>query len=214
MKKEKVIIANMSGFYGDRFSAAKEMIEGGPIDFLTGDYLAELTMLILAKSQMKKPELGYAVTFLKQMEGIMGTCLDKGIKVVVNAGGLNPTGLAEALRGVAKTLQIHPKIASIQGDNLMPRMKDLVAQGATLTHLDTGADFLKSGKNAVSANAYLGCWGIVSALDKGADIVVTGRVADTSVVMGPAAHYFNWKQDDWDALALSLIHISEPTRPY
>ncbi len=201
MKKEKVIIANMSGFYGDRFSAAKEMIEGGPIDFLTGDYLAELTMLILAKSQMKKPELGYAVTFLKQMEGIMGTCLDKGIKVVVNAGGLNPTGLAEALRGVAKTLQIHPKIASIQGDNLMPRMKDLVAQGATLTHLDTGADFLKSGKNAVSANAYLGCWGIVSALDKGADIVVTGRVADTSVVMGPAAHYFNWKQDDWDALA-------------
>ncbi len=201
MQKEKVIIANMSGFYGDRFTAAKEMIEGGPINFLTGDYLAELTMLILAKSKMKKPELGYAVTFLKQMEGIMGLCLDKGIKVVVNAGGLNPIGLADALRGVAKTLQLHPKIASIQGDNLMPRMKDLTVQGATLNHLDTGANFLDSGRTAVSANAYLGCWGIVSALDKGADIVVTGRVADTSLVMGPAAHYFNWRQTDWDALA-------------
>ncbi len=201
MQKEKVIIANMSGFYGDRFTAAKEMIEGGPINFLTGDYLAELTMLILAKSKMKKPELGYAVTFLKQMEGIMGLCLDKGIKVVVNAGGLNPIGLADALRGVAKTLQLHPKIASIQGDNLMPRMKDLTVQGATLNHLDTGANFLDSGRTAVSANAYLGCWGIVSALDKGADIVVTGRVADTSLVMGPAAHYYNWRQTDWDALA-------------
>ena len=110
---KKVIIANISGFYGDRLSAAKEMVAGGPVDYLTGDYLAELTMAILYKAQAKRPELGYARTFLKQMEGIMGTCLDKGIKVAVNAGGLNPSGLATALKEMAKTLQVHPKIAYI-----------------------------------------------------------------------------------------------------
>jgi len=199
--KDKVIIANMSGFYGDRFTAAKEMIEGGPIDFLTGDYLAELTMAILYKAQSKRPELGYAVTFLKQMEGVMGMCLDKGIKVVVNAGGLNPSGLAKALKDVAKTLQLHPKIAYIEGDNLMPRLAELQKGGVALKHLDKNLTLGESGMPPVSANAYLGCWGIVEALNKGADIVVTGRVADASVVMGPAAYHFGWSKDNWDAMA-------------
>ncbi|MEM6321745.1 MAG: acyclic terpene utilization AtuA family protein, partial [Bacteroidota bacterium] len=209
--KDAVIIANMSGFYGDRFSAAREMVMGGPIDFLTGDYLAELTMAILYKAQTKKPELGYAVTFLKQMEGIMGTCLDKGIRVVVNAGGLNPSGLAKALKELADTLQLHPKIAYIEGDNLMPRLSQLQTSGVTFQHLDKKITLAESGLPPVSANAYLGCWGIVSALDRGADIVVTGRVADASVVMGPAAHYFGWKPDNWDALAGAAVagHIIE-----
>ena len=209
--KDKVIIANMSGFYGDRFSAAKEMIEGGPIDFLTGDYLAELTMAILYKAQSKRPELGYAVTFLKQMEGVMGMCLDKGIKVVVNAGGLNPSGLAKALKDVAKTLQLHPKIAYIEGDNLMPRLAELQKGGVALKHLDKNLTLAESGMPPVSANAYLGCWGIVEALNKGADIVITGRVADASVVMGPAAYHFGWSKDNWDAMAGVAVagHIIE-----
>lgn len=210
-QQDKVIIANMSGFYGDRFSAAMEMVKGGPIDFLTGDYLAELTMAILYKSQMKKPELGYAVTFLKQMEGVMGICLDKGIKVVVNAGGLNPAGLAKALKDVAKTLQLHPKIAYIEGDNLMPRIGDLQSQGVPFQHLDQDITLAQNGMPPVSANAYLGCWGIVAALNKGADIVVTGRVADASVVMGPAAYHFGWSKDNWDAMAGVAVagHIIE-----
>jgi len=201
MSKEKVIIANISGFYGDRLSGAKEMLEGGPVDFLTGDYLAELTMAILYKSKAKNADLGYAKTFLKQMEGIMGQCLDRSVKVVVNAGGLNPSGLAKALEDVAKTLKINPKIAFIQGDDLMPRLQNLQEEGASLTHLDKGITLQESGLMAVSANAYLGCWGIVEALNTGADIVVTGRVADTSVVMGPAAYHFGWAKDNWDALA-------------
>ncbi len=201
MQKEKVIIANISGFYGDRLSAAREMIEGGPVDFLTGDYLAELTMVILYKAKVKRPESGYAFTFLKQMEGIMGACLDKNIKVVVNAGGLNPAGLAKALKQVASTLKLHPKIAYIEGDNLMPRLSDLQNEGAAFKHLDKNLTLAESGMSAVSANAYLGCWGIVEALNKGANIVVTGRVADTSVVMGPAAYHFGWSKTDWDALA-------------
>ncbi len=210
-KQEKVIIANMSGFYGDRFTAAREMIEGGPIDFLTGDYLAELTMAILYKAQSKRPELGYAVTFLKQMEDVMGLCLDKGIKVVVNAGGLNPAGLAKALKDVAKTLQLNPKIGYIEGDNLMPRLADLQNQGVPFQHLDKDLTLAKSGMPPVSANAYLGCWGIVEALNKGADIVVTGRVADASVVMGPAAYHFGWSKDNWDAMAGVAVagHIIE-----
>lgn len=210
-QNDKVIIANMSGFYGDRINAAKEMVQGGPIDFLTGDYLAELTMAILYRSQMKRPELGYAVTFLKQMEGIMGECLDKGIKVVVNAGGLNPAGLAAALKEVAKTLQLHPKIAYVEGDNLMPRIAELQKQGAEFRHLDKNITLAEGGMPPVSANAYLGCWGIVEALNKGANIVVTGRVADASVVMGPAAYHFGWTKDNWDALAGVAVagHIIE-----
>ncbi|MEM1119240.1 MAG: acyclic terpene utilization AtuA family protein [Bacteroidota bacterium] len=209
--QDKVIIANMSGFYGDRFTAAMEMVQGGPIDFLTGDYLAELTMAILYKSQMKKPELGYAVTFLRQMEQVMGICLDKGIKVVVNAGGLNPSGLAKALKNLAQTLRVHPKIAHIEGDNLMPRLDQLQKEGVPFQHLERAITLAQSGMPPVSANAYLGCWGIVAALNKGADIVVTGRVADASVVMGPAAHHFGWTKDNWDALAGAAVagHIIE-----
>lgn len=191
----------MSGFYGDRLRAAREMVAGGPIDFLTGDYLAELTMAILYRAKSKHPDGGYARTFLKQMEEVMGTCLDKGIKVVANAGGLNPAGLAKALEEVAAQLGLQPKIAYITGDDLMPRISTLQKQGEAFHHIDKGITLADNRMLPVTANAYLGCWGIVEALKQGADIVVTGRVADASVVMGPAAYHFGWSQDNWNALA-------------
>ena len=209
--KESLVVANFSGFFGDRFNAAKEMIEGGPIDFLTGDYLAELTMAILLKQKMKDPAKGYAYTFLKQMEKVMGSCLDKKIRVVSNAGGLNPKGLAEELEKVARTLGLNPSIAYIEGDDLMPRLEGLQEKGETFAHLDKGT-LLKDAKGMpITANAYLGGWGIVKALEKGADIVVGGRLADAAVVMGPAAWYFGWKRTDWDKLAGAAVagHIIE-----
>jgi hypothetical protein len=198
---DKVIIANCSGFFGDRLSAAKEMVKGGPIDFLTGDYLAELTMAILFRSKMKDPNGGYVPTFLRQMEQVMGECLDRKIRVVANAGGLNPKGLASELRKMADQLGLHPKIAYIEGDDLMPRLADLQAKGEEFTHLDKGIALKDSKAMTISANAYFGCWGIVKALEEGADIVVGGRIADASVVVGPAAWWFGWKRNDWDLMA-------------
>jgi len=210
-KDEKLIIANFSGFFGDRFSAAWEMIEGGPIDVLTGDYLAELTMAILLKQKMKDPTRGYAHTFLKQMEKVMGSCLDQNIRVVSNAGGLNPKGLAEELDKVAKTLGLNPSIAYIEGDDLGPRLQELQDKGETFTHLDTGVALKDNKGMPITANAYLGGWGVASALEKGADIVVGGRLADAAVVMGPAAWHFGWERTDWDQLAGAAVagHIIE-----
>ncbi|MGD0210743.1 MAG: acyclic terpene utilization AtuA family protein [Desulfomonilia bacterium] len=199
--RDKVIIANCSGFFGDRLSAAKEMVQGGPIDFLTGDYLAELTMAILFRTKMKDVNGGYASTFLRQMEQIMGECLDKKIRVVSNAGGLNPKGLAAGLTRISGELGLHPKIAYIEGDDLMPRLAELQASGEDLTHLDKGIALKDSKAIVISANAYLGSWGIVKALEEGADIVVGGRIADASLVVGPAAWWHGWKQDEWDRLA-------------
>jgi hypothetical protein len=194
-----LVVANCSGFYGDRLSAAREMVDGGPIDFLTGDWLAELTMLILAKGRAKHPAGGWARTFVAQMEQVMGTCLDRNIKVVANAGGLDPAGCAEAVSQVAERLGLHPVIAFVRGDDLLGRLDDLRAAGHRLEHLDTGEPF--GDRIAVTANAYLGCWGIAEALSQGADIVITGRTTDAAIVMGPAAWRFGWERADWDALA-------------
>lgn len=203
---EPIRIANCSGFFGDRRDAAREMVEGGPIDYLTGDYLAELTMALLWRTRQKHPDGGYARTFLSQMEEVMGTCLERGIRVVVNAGGLNPTGLAQALRELAARLGLYPVIAAIDGDDLMPRLDEVEVRSFV-----DGRALAETGMAPVTANAYLGCWGIVSALDRKADIVVTGRVTDAAVVMGPAAHHFGWKRDDWDRLAGALVagHVIE-----
>ena len=201
-------VANCSGFYGDRIAAAKEMVEGGPIDVLTGDWLAELTMLILAKTR-KGGGGGWARTFVTQMEQVMGTCLDRGIKVVTNAGGLDPAGCADAVQQVADRLGLSPKIAYVKGDDLLPRIPDLRAAGHEMRNLDTGEPF--GDRTPMTANAYLGGWGIADALSRGADIVVAGRVTDAAVVVGPSAWHFGWKRDDWDALAGSVVagHIVE-----
>jgi hypothetical protein len=198
---ERLIIANCSGFFGDRLSAAREMVEGGPIDVLTGDYLAELTMAILFQKKLKSPEGGYVPTFLKQMEAVMGACLGKGIRVVANAGGLNPAAMARALKAVAQTLGLSPKIAYVEGDDLMPRLKELQQAGEAFTHMDKGIRLADAGAMPISANAYLGGWGIAAALEQGADIVVCGRVADAALVAGPCAWRFGWQRNDWDPLA-------------
>ena len=207
---EPLRIANCSGFYGDRIAAAAEMVHGGPIDVLTGDWLAELTMLILARTQAKRPGGGYARTFLTQMEQVMGTCLDDGIKVVTNAGGLDPDGCADALAELADKLGLAPTIAYVDGDDLLPRLGELVEAGVHLDHFETGEP-VGDVSRFITANAYLGCWGIVDALASGADIVVTGRVTDAAVVCGPAAWHHGWARDDWDALAGAVVagHIIE-----
>jgi hypothetical protein len=201
-----VRIANCSGFYGDRFSAAREMLDG-PIDVLTGDYLAELTMLILWKARRKDESLGYATTFLRQMQDVLGTCLERGIKVVANAGGLNPEGLAAKIT----ELGLNARVAYLTGDDLAPAIKDLQAEGQEFTNLDTGVPLAKAELPVVTANAYLGGWGIAAALQAGADIVICGRVTDASLVSGPAAWWHGWARDDWDALAGAVAagHVIE-----
>ncbi|UCE87106.1 MAG: DUF1446 domain-containing protein, partial [Deltaproteobacteria bacterium] len=193
----------------DRLSAAREMVEGGPIDVLTGDWLAELTMLILARTRMKHPNRGFARTFVTQMEQVMGTCLDRGIKIVSNAGGLDPDGCAEAVAEVAERLGLRPKIAYVRGDDLLPRMQELIASDQ-LIHFDTGEP-IKDASSFLTANAYLGCWGIVDALEQGADIVITGRTTDAAIVCGPAAWHHGWRRTDWDALAGGVVagHVIE-----
>lgn len=208
---EKLIIANCSGFLGDRFSAAREMVAGGPIDILTGDYLAELTMAILFRQKLKSASLGYARSFLRQMEEIMGSCLDHNIRVVSNAGGLNPQGLAEALQEMAAKLGLAPNIAYIEGDDLLPRLGELQSQGETFVHLDNGIGLQDAGAQPITANAYIGGWAVAEALAHGADIVVAGRLADAALVTGPAAWHFGWQRDDWDCLAGAAVagHIIE-----
>ena len=169
------------------------MLTGGELDYLTGDYLAELTMLILGRDKMKSPDRGYAKTFLTQLEECLGTAHDRGVRIVANAGGLNPAGLADAVRALADRLGIPAQVAHVEGDDLLGRAGDL-GLGSPLT-----------------ANAYLGAWGIVDCLSSGADIVVTGRVTDASVVVGPAAAHFGWSRDDYDRLAGAVVagHVIE-----
>jgi len=188
-----VVIANCSGFFGDRLSAAREMVEGGPIDVLTGDWLAELTMLILARQRMKHgPGAGYARTFLTQMEQVLGTCRDRGIRVVSNAGGLDPQGCADALAQVIERLGIGPvSVAVVTGDDLMPRMSELDEEWR---NLDTRE--LPEGVHFLTANAYLGGEPVTAALAAGADVVITGRVTDAALVVGPAAWWHGWSYAD------------------
>ncbi|WP_431874886.1 acyclic terpene utilization AtuA family protein [Amycolatopsis sacchari] len=186
-------IGNASGFYGDRFSAVREMLTGGPLDVLTGDYLAELTMLILGRDRLKDASRGYAKTFLRQLEENLGLAQEKGVKIVTNAGGLNPAGLADAIRDLAAKLGLDIAVAHVEGDELLP-----------------SAERLGLGK-PLTANAYLGAWGIAECLKAGADVVVTGRVTDASLVVGPAAAHYGWRRDDYDRLAGAVVagHVLE-----
>ncbi len=190
---DAVRIGNCSGFYGDRIAAMHEMLTGGELDYLTGDYLAELTMLILGRDRMKSPDRGYAKTFLTQLEQCLGLAHERGVRIVANAGGLNPAGLATAVRGLAERLGIEVTVAHVEGDDLLPRAA-VLGLGEPLT-----------------ANAYLGAWGIVDCLNAGADIVITGRVTDASVVVGPAAAHFGWARDDYHRLAGAVVagHVIE-----
>jgi hypothetical protein len=206
-----VRIGNASAFYGDRLSSMRHLVDSADIDVITGDYLAELTMLILWKARQKNPETGYARTFLTQFEQVAVVCAQRGIKIVVNAGGLNPAGMAEAVRGLIADAGIDLKVAHVEGDDLMPHLADLQAAGEPFLHLDTGAALNDAGVQPDSANAYLGGWGIASALSRGADVVITGRVTDAALVVGVGAWWHGWDHDDYDALAGAVAagHVIE-----
>jgi hypothetical protein len=204
-------IGNCSGFYGDRFDAMHEMLTGGELDVLTGDYLAELTMLILFRTRLSDPNGGYARTFVRQLEECLGIAVERGVRIVSNAGGLNPAGLAARVREVANGLGLPLSVAHVAGDDLLDRLGTLQADGHDLANMDTGVPLRDAPSQPVTANAYLGAWGIVECLDAGADVVVTGRVTDASLVVGPAAWYHNWARDDWNALAGAVVagHVLE-----
>lgn len=186
-------VGNCSGFYGDRLSAMREMLDGGDLDYLTGDYLAELTMLILGRDRMKDPAKGYAKTYLRQLENCLGTAIDKGVTLVSNAGGLAPAHLAAEIRALAERLGLEVSVAHVEGDDLHPRAAEL-GLGSPLT-----------------ANAYLGAFGIARCLDSGAQVVVTGRVTDASVVVAPAISRFGWGREDLNPLAGAVVagHVIE-----
>ncbi|MER5839985.1 MULTISPECIES: acyclic terpene utilization AtuA family protein [Streptomyces] len=181
-------IGNASGFYGDRFDALREMLTGGELDVLTGDYLAELTMLILARDRLKDPSAGYARTFLRQLEECLGLAHERGVRIVANAGGLNPAGLAGAVRELAGRLGVPVRVAHVEGDDLTARHP-----------------------GSLAAHAYLGGFGIAACLREGADVVVTGRVTDAALVTGPAAAHFGWAATEYDRLAGAVVagHVLE-----
>lgn len=183
-------IGNASGFYGDRFEAMAEMLTGGPLDVLTGDYLAELTMLILGRERMKDSSRGYAKTYLRQLEPMLGEAHSRGVKLVTNAGGLNPAGLADAIRELAERVGVPVRVAHVEGDDLSQR---------------------PWGEGVLTANAYLGGAGIAACLEAGADLVVTGRVTDAALVTGAASAHYGWSAEDWDALAGATVagHVLE-----
>ncbi len=203
-------IANCSGFYGDRVSAAREMVEGGPIDVLTGDWLAELTMLLLGKAMLSgRP--GYARTFLTQLEQVLPTCLERGIKIVANAGGLDPAGCAAAVTELARRAGLSPVVAHVEGDDLLARLPELMRSGHQLANSDTGETLAAAGVTPLTAHAYLGGLPIAQALSAGADVVVTGRVTDAALAVGPGMWRFGWTGDDLDALAGAVVagHVIE-----
>ncbi len=203
-------IANCSGFYGDRVSAAREMVEGGPIDVLTGDWLAELTMLLLGKAMLSgRP--GYARTFLTQVEQVLPACLERGIKIVSNAGGLDPAGCAAAVSELARRAGMTPVVAHVEGDDLLSRVPDLMSVGHRMANTDTGQALAEAGVTPLTAHAYLGGLPIARALAAGADVVVTGRVTDAALVVGPGMWRFGWTGDDLDELAGAVVagHVLE-----
>ena len=212
MNEGVIKIANCSGFYGDKLSAAKELVDGGPIDVLTGDYLAELTMTILYNQKLQRGEdKGYVGTFLKQIKEVAKSCKEKNIKIISNAGGLNPKSMADEIKKILDDQSIDMKVAYIDGDDLLPRIDELSNDGEVFQNMDKKISLSDSGYTTLTANAYLGAWGIKEALDNGADIVVCPRVTDAAVVIGPAAWKFNWERNNYDALAGALAagHIIE-----
>ncbi len=193
-----VRVGNASGFYGDRPAAFRELLEAGDVDVLTGDYLAELTMLILARDKARDPALGYARTFVAQFEDCVGLAVDRGVRLVVNAGGLNPAGLAGRLRELTESLGLRVRVAHVEGDDLTSRAGELGLR-------DPGVG------EPLAASAYLGGFGIAACLRAGADVVVTGRVTDASLVVGTAAAWFGWSPGDLDAIAGAMAagHVIE-----
>jgi hypothetical protein len=211
--REKIRIAAGQGFWGDMLDAPVRQVEGGEIDYLMLDYLAEVTMSIMQKQRARDPRAGYARDFVPLMREILPACVERDIRVTANAGGVNPRGCAEAVRDVARELGLGGRmtIGVVTGDDIMDRLDSLLARGVELRNMDTGEPLSAVRDRIQSANAYLGAWPIVEALRRGARVCVTGRATDTGLTLAPIIHEFGWREDDWDRLAAGTIagHIIE-----
>src|SRR5689334_11073743 len=208
-----VRVASGQGFWGDWLDAPRRQVEGGPVDYLMLDYLAEVTMSILQKQKERDPAMGYARDFIGAMESVLPAVAERGVKVVANAGGVNPVACAHAVLDVARKggAAGKVKVGVVAGDDLLPRIDELIASGHSLTHMETGEPLSTVRDRVLSANAYIGSTPIVEALAKGANVVVTGRSTDTALTMAPLRHEFGWKADDWNLLAAGIVagHILE-----
>lgn len=211
--KEKIRIASGQGFWGDLLDAPVRQVEGGPIDYLMLDYLAEVTMSIMQKQRARDPQAGYARDFIPLMKQILPTCVERNIRVTANAGGVNVEGCAEAVREVARELGLNGKfqIGIVTGDDIMSRIDELLERGIELRNMDTGEPLAAVREKIQSANVYLGAWPMVEALNRGAQVVITGRATDTGLTLAPIIHEFGWRETDWDRLAAGTIagHIIE-----
>jgi hypothetical protein len=211
---DKVVrVASGQGFWGDWLEAPRRQVEGGPVDYLMLDYLAEVTMSILQKQKERDPAMGYAKDFVGAMESVLDAVANRGVKVIANAGGVNPQACADAVRTMAARQGAGGKltIGVVTGDDLLPRIDELLAGGHELRNMDTGAPLSDVRERVLAANAYLGSVPIVEALAKGANVVITGRSTDTALTMAPLRHEFAWRAGDWNRLAAGIIagHIIE-----
>jgi hypothetical protein len=213
MTKQRIVIANCGGFWGDDPGAARRQVEGGPIDYLTMDYLAEVTMAILQKQRARKPEAGYPADFLTHLRDVLPTCVQRGIRIITNAGGVNPLACRAAVEALARELGVadRVKVALVVGDDLYSDLDAIVASGEPLINMDTGKPLAEVRNRVLSANAYIGAAPIVEALKSGANVVVTGRVADAAVTLAPMMFEFGWSSTDWDRVASGVAagHIIE-----
>src|SRR5215211_4394678 len=211
--KQTVRVASGQGFWGDLLTAPVDQVRNGPIDYLMLDYLAEVTMSILQKQRSRDPDAGYARDFVELMREILPDCVEKNIKVMSNAGGVNVSGCAEAIRVTARDLGLAGKlkIGVVTGDDILDQLDELAEKGIALKNMETGEDLSTVRDRVQSANVYLGAAGIVEALDRGAQVVVGGRLTDTGLTLGPLVHEFGWKFDQWDLVSAGTIagHIIE-----
>jgi len=211
--KQVVRVAAGQGFWGDWLEAPRRQVEGGPVDYLMLDYLAEVTMSILQKQKERDPRMGYARDFVGAVESVLPAIVERGVRVIANAGGVNPVACAEAVRDLAAAKGAGGKvrIGVVTGDDLLPRLDDLIARGHALANMDTGESLSLVRDRVLSANAYIGSTPIVEALERGAQVVITGRSTDTALTMAPLRYEFGWRADDWDRLAAGIVagHIIE-----
>ncbi len=209
--KKKIRIGNSGGYWGDDLSAFRRQLTSGPLDYITMDFLAEITMSILQRQKMKRPELGYAVDFLKQLDESLELVIQKKVRVISNAGGINPIGLGREIIKLAKSKKLDIKVGVVYGDDIVNQLYELTTAGEKFTNMETGEKFDKVRSKISSANIYLGAEPVVKALELGCDIIVTGRVTDTGITLAPMIHEFGWAKDDWDKLAAGVIagHIIE-----
>jgi hypothetical protein len=210
---KRTIIANCGGFWGDDPSAPRRQVEGGPINYLVMDYLAEVTMAILQKQRARNPEAGYPADFISHLRDVLPSCVQRGITIITNAGGVNPLGCRAAVESLARDLQVADKVkvAIVAGDDLYPNIDELLSSGEAFINMDTGQSLSDIRPRVLSANAYLGAAGIVKALEHGANVIITGRVADAAVTLAPMMFEFGWSATDWDHVAAGIVagHIIE-----